>query len=195
MGVNWVEYYPHSDKPHILTTSDDKTVKVWDYTSKQLVATLEGHTANGKNQAARSGDANWSVSFACYHPELPIVIAWRGWHGQSCGMQTRRGLEQTLNYGLERACVRLLSKRQAERGHRASMRAWLCSGWAGRSRPRAWTPSGKITYAKHTDIVTTTIKKAGWLIRASCGLMLMDAEKDMKDGEQLAITDQGSRIG
>jgi coatomer subunit beta' len=27
-GVNHVDYYPGSDKPYLLTTSDDKTVKV-----------------------------------------------------------------------------------------------------------------------------------------------------------------------
>ena len=62
-GVNHVDYYPQADKPYLLTTSDDKTVKVWDYTTKALIATLEGHTSN--------------VSFACYHPELPVIIA--GW--------------------------------------------------------------------------------------------------------------------
>lgn len=59
--MNWVDYYPHADKPYLLTTSDDRTIKVWDYTTKSLIATLEGHTNN--------------VSFACYHPELPIIIS------------------------------------------------------------------------------------------------------------------------
>jgi hypothetical protein len=26
-GVNHVDYYPHGDKPYILTTSDDRTIK------------------------------------------------------------------------------------------------------------------------------------------------------------------------
>jgi coatomer subunit beta' len=30
-GVNHVDYYPGSDKPYLLTTSDDKTVKVSKY--------------------------------------------------------------------------------------------------------------------------------------------------------------------
>jgi coatomer subunit beta' len=85
-------YYPHSDKPYLLTTSDDKTCKVWDYQTRALVATLEGHTSN--------------VSFAVYHPELPVIITGsedgqiKIWHAN-----TYR-LLQSLSYGLERAwCV------------------------------------------------------------------------------------------
>ena len=44
-----------------MLTRSQRTVKVWDYTTKSLIATLEGHTNN--------------VSFACYHPELPIIIS------------------------------------------------------------------------------------------------------------------------
>src|SRR5882757_2615889 len=33
-GVNYVEFYPGADKPYLVTTGDDKTVKVWDYLSK-----------------------------------------------------------------------------------------------------------------------------------------------------------------
>jgi coatomer subunit beta' len=39
-GVNWVDYYPHSDKPYLLTTSDDRTVKIFDYTTKVRILCL-----------------------------------------------------------------------------------------------------------------------------------------------------------
>lgn len=69
-----------------------RLVKVWDYHSKSCVQTLESHTSN--------------VSFAIFHPSLPIIISGsedgtvKIWHAN-----TYR-LENTLNYSLERAwCV------------------------------------------------------------------------------------------
>ena len=145
-GVNHVDYYPAADKPYILTTSDDRTVKVWDYTTKSLIVTLEGHTSN--------------VSFACYHPELPVIISGsedgtvKIWHAN-----TYR-LEQTLSYGLERAwCVAY------QRGKNA-----LAMGFdegcvvvrMGREEPAvSMDTSGKVVWAKHNEVLTTVIKPSG----------------------------------
>lgn len=67
-------------------------IKIWDYHSKSCIQTLEGHTSN--------------VSFAVFHPSLPLIISGsedgtvKLWHSN-----TYR-LENTLDYGLERAwCV------------------------------------------------------------------------------------------
>ncbi|KAF1350802.1 coatomer beta [Delphinella strobiligena] len=142
-GVNHVDYYPQSDKPYLLTTSDDRTVKIWDYTTKALIATLEGHTSN--------------VSFACYHPELPVIISGsedgtvKIWHAN-----TYR-LEQSLNYGLERAwCV---SYQRGKQGIAMGFDDGAVVVKMGREEPAvSMDGSGKVIWAKHSEILTTVIK-------------------------------------
>ncbi|KAF1813173.1 coatomer beta subunit [Eremomyces bilateralis CBS 781.70] len=157
-GVNHVEYYPHSDKPYLLTTSDDKTVKVWDYTTKGLIATLEGHSSN--------------VSFACYHPELPVIISGsedgtvKIWHAN-----TYR-LEQTLNYGLERAwCV---SYQKGKQGVAVGFDDGAVVVKMGQEEPAvSMDGSGKVIWAKHAEILSAVIK---------------GGDKTLKDGDRLTIT-------
>lgn len=99
-GVNYVEYYHGGDKPYMITTGDDRLIKIWDYHAKSCIQTLEGHTSN--------------VSFAIFHPSLPIIVSGsedgtvKIWHSS-----TYR-LENTLNYGLERAWCVAYSKRGNE---------------------------------------------------------------------------------
>lgn len=142
-GVNHVDYYPQSDKPYILTTSDDKTVKVWDYTTKALIATLEGHTSN--------------VSFACYHPELPVIISGsedgtiKIWHAN-----TYR-LEQSLSYGLERAwCV---SYQRGRQGIAMGFDDGAVVVKMGREEPAvSMDGAGKLVSARHNEVVSAMIK-------------------------------------
>ncbi|KAF1774274.1 G-protein beta WD-40 repeat [Phytophthora cactorum] len=88
-GVNCVAYYPGGDKPYLLSGSDDRTVKVWDYQTKAIVHTLDGHGNN--------------LTSVLYHPRLPLIIsacedgAVRMWHS------TTYRAETTLNYGMERS--------------------------------------------------------------------------------------------
>lgn len=142
-GVNHVDYYPQADKPYLLTTSDDQTVKIWDYTNKSLIATLEGHTSN--------------VSFACYHPELPVIISGsedgtvKIWHAN-----TYR-LEQSLTYGLERAwCV---SYQRGRQGVAVGFDDGAVVVKMGREEPAvSMDNSGKLIWARHSEILAAVIK-------------------------------------
>ncbi|KAF3921699.1 Xenin [Orbilia brochopaga] len=142
-GVNHVDYYPAADKPYILTTSDDRTVKIWDYTTKSNIVTLEGHSSN--------------VSFACYHPELPVIVSGsedgtiKIWHAN-----TYR-LEQTLNYGLERAwCI---AYQKGRNGLAMGFDEGCVVIKMGREEPAvSMDTSGKIVWAKHNEVLSAIIK-------------------------------------
>ncbi|CUS10635.1 unnamed protein product [Tuber aestivum] len=156
-GVNHVDYYPAADKPYILTTSDDRTIKVWDYTTKSLIATLEGHTSN--------------VSFACFHPELPVIVSGsedgtvKIWHAN-----TYR-LEQTLNYGLERAwCV---SSQKGKNAIAMGFDEGCVVVKMGREEPAvSMDTGGKIVWARHSEVLTAVIKPS---------------DVSAKDGEPLSL--------
>ncbi|KMK61937.1 COPI vesicle coat beta' subunit [Aspergillus fumigatus Z5] len=153
-GVNHVDYYPQADKPYLLTTSDDRTVKA-------LIATLEGHTSN--------------VSFACYHPELPVIISGsedgtiKLWHAN-----TYR-LEQSLSYGLERAwCVAYQRGRQ---GIAMGFDDGAVVVKMGREEPAvSMDGSGKIVWARHNEVVSTVIKGGDSSIKDGTPLSLPTKE-------------------
>lgn len=91
-GVNYVDYYPLPDKPYLITSSDDLTVKIWDYQTKSCVATLTGHMSN--------------VSFAIFHPTLPVIISGSEDGTLKIWNSSTYKLEKTLNLGLERSwCI------------------------------------------------------------------------------------------
>lgn len=102
---------------------------------------------------------NDQVSFACYHPELPLIISGsedgtvKLWHSSTYK------LEQSLNYGLERAwCVSYQRQKQhIAIGYDDGMVVLKM----GREQPAvSMDSSGKIISAKANDIVTTTIKSS-----------------------------------
>ncbi|KAF0531175.1 Coatomer, beta subunit [Gigaspora margarita] len=164
-GVNWVEYYHGGEKPYLVSAADDKLVKIWDYQNKTCVQTLEGHTQN--------------AAFACFHPELPIIISGsedgtiKIWHSN-----TYR-LENTLNYGLERAWTVAYQKGNNNVAFGYDEGA-VCVK-LGREEPAvSMDNSGKIIWAKHNEIQTANIK-AGH-------------DDSIKDGDRLPlpIKDLGS---
>lgn len=142
-GVNYVSYYPQADKPYLITSSDDKTVKIWDYQTKSCVATLEGHSAN--------------VSFAIFHRELPIIISGSEDATIKIWNANTYKLEKTLNYGLERAwCV-------ASHPSSNSIGVGFDAGFTvlqlGDDEPRlSMDPVGKIIWSKHNEVFSSVIK-------------------------------------
>lgn len=157
-GVNYVDYYPQTDKPYLITSSDDKTIKIWDYQTKSCVAVLEGHLAN--------------VSFAIFHPELPLIVSGsedgtvRFWNSNTFK------LEKSVNYGLERVwCVSVLAK--------SNLVSVGCdSGYVviklGNEEPLfSMDNNGKLIYAKNLEVYQSVIKPT--------------SAEGVKDGESLPI--------
>ncbi|EMG50153.1 SEC27 Coatomer subunit beta' [Candida maltosa Xu316] len=157
-GVNYVDYYPQADKPYLITASDDKTIKVWDYQTKSCVATLEGHLSN--------------VSFAIFHPELPIIVSGsedgtiRFWNSNTFK------LEKSINYSLERAwCIGILPKSNV-------IAAGFDSGFViiklGNEEPLfSMDSNNKLIYAKNSEVFQSVIKP--------------NSSEGLKDGESLSL--------
>ncbi|SCU98974.1 LAFA_0G21176g1_1 [Lachancea sp. 'fantastica'] len=149
-GVNYVDYYPLQDKPYLITSSDDRTAKIWDYQTKSCVATLEGHMAN--------------VSFAVFHPSLPIIVTGSEDSTLKIWNSNTYKLEKTLNLGLERSwCIA---------SHPTGKRNLIASGFdsgftvlsLGNDEPKlSLDPVGKLVWcggknASATDVFTAAIR-------------------------------------
>lgn len=157
-GVNCIDYYPGGDKPYLLSGSDDRTIKVWDYQTKACLQTLKGHSHN--------------ISSVVFHPRLPLVISAsedgtvRLWHSTTYRPET------TLNYGMERSWTLAVTKDANK----------LAVGYdegtvvlkLGKEKPVASmdTNTGKIVWATAHDVQTMSVKGVA---------------KDVEDGERLPL--------
>ncbi|KAJ0394406.1 hypothetical protein ATCC90586_009384 [Pythium insidiosum] len=158
-GVNCVDYYPGGDKPYLISGSDDKTVKVWDYQTKAIIHTLDGHGNN--------------LTSVMYHPRLPIIIsacedgAVRMWHA------TTYRAETTLNYGMERAwsLAALKSSNKLAIGYDEGTVVVRL----GHDTPVvSMDPSGKLIWTNNNDVHTASVK----------GVV---AEMGLQDGEKIPV--------
>lgn len=157
-GVNYVDYYPQADKPYLITSSDDKTIKIWDYQTKSCVATLEGHLSN--------------VSFAIFHPELPLIVSGSEDGTVKFWNSNTFKLEKSINYGLERVwCIGILPKSNV-------ISVGCDSGFViiklGNEEPLfSMDSNNKLIYAKNSEIYQSIIKP--------------NSTEGLKDGESLPL--------
>ncbi|GMH70772.1 hypothetical protein TrRE_jg4252, partial [Triparma retinervis] len=158
-GVNCIDYYPSGDKPYLLSGADDNTVKIWDYQTKSVVQTLEGHTNN--------------ICAVMFHPKLPLIIACsedstvRMWQAATYRAET------TLNYGMERAWA--LAATNTFNKIAIGYDEGCVVIELGNDDPVAGMDgTGKIVIAKNSDIITGTAKGV--------------ANDESVDGEKLPIS-------
>ncbi|KAI6146437.1 coatomer WD associated region-domain-containing protein [Pisolithus tinctorius] len=142
-GVNYVDFYPGPDRPYIVTTGDDKTIKVWDYLSKSCVQTMEGHINN--------------PSFAVFHPNLPIIISGSEDGTVKFWNSGTYRLENTLSYALERAwCVAL---RKDANEIAVGYDEGIVVIKLGRDEPTySMDPSGKLIYTRNQLVLSGNIQ-------------------------------------
>ncbi|KAK7053051.1 Coatomer subunit beta' [Paramarasmius palmivorus] len=142
-GVNYVDFYPGSDRPYVATTGDDKTVKVWDYHSKSCVQTMEGHTNN--------------VSFAVFHPNLPIIISGSEDGTVKIWNSGTYRIENTLSYAMERAWCIALRKDANEVAIGYDEGVVVIK--LGRDEPTfSMDPSGKLIFTKNQQVLSGNLQ-------------------------------------
>ncbi|ETW49634.1 hypothetical protein PFMALIP_02342 [Plasmodium falciparum MaliPS096_E11] len=135
-GVNCIDYSCSGETSYIISGSDDKTIRIWDYHTKQCIQVLSGHTQN--------------ISCVIYHSNLPIILS----SSEDCNVKIWNSsmfkLESTLNYNMDR-CWSLCAKKTKND---------LCIGYdeglvviqIGSDVPIYTMFKNKIIYIKNTDI-------------------------------------------
>eukprot|EP01053_Blabericola_migrator_P000348 Blabericola_migrator_1__347@NODE_1088_length_5485_cov_101_249354_g746_i0_p1_GENE_NODE_1088_length_5485_cov_101_249354_g746_i0NODE_1088_length_5485_cov_101_249354_g746_i0_p1_ORF_typecomplete_len887_score139_45Coatomer_WDAD/PF04053_14/23Coatomer_WDAD/PF04053_14/2_8e03Coatomer_WDAD/PF04053_14/1_2e121WD40/PF00400_32/9_5e02WD40/PF00400_32/3_5WD40/PF00400_32/5_6e06WD40/PF00400_32/1_1e06WD40/PF00400_32/4_5e10WD40/PF00400_32/1_3e08WD40/PF00400_32/43WD40/PF00400_32/3_6e02WD40/PF00400_32/1_5e03ANAPC4_WD40 len=156
-GVNSVEYSSSGDKPYLLSASDDCTVRVWDYQTRQCLQVLSGHTKN--------------VCHATFHPYLPIIISAsedgqiRVWNSSTYRHET------LLNYDMGRVWEIATLKGSNDIALATDEGTMVVS--VGSEKPVASMHAGKILFVKSTEIF-------------ACNVRVLD-DSNIVDGEKLNL--------
>ncbi|KAF5334211.1 hypothetical protein D9611_014328 [Ephemerocybe angulata] len=163
-GVNYVDFYPGSDKPYLATCGDDKTVKIYDYLSKSCVQTMEGHTNN--------------VSFAVWLDNLPVVISGSEDGTIKIWNSSTYRIENTLSYGLERAWCVALNKGANEVA--VGFDEGVVVIKLGRDEPTfSMDPSGKLIYTKNHEVLSGNLATVEASASQADGARVSFSVKDM----------------
>ena len=165
-GVNSVDYAASGEKPYLVSGSDDKTVRVWDYQTKQCVHVLEGHSGN--------------VSTVCFHPALPLIVS--GSEDGVCKLwhSTTYRLESSLNYMLDRLWS--ISTMKESNAVALGFDEGTVVVKLGSDEPVVSFCGGKLIWAKGVDIQTVNLKQ-------------IEDKTEIKDGEvitNLPLKDMGA---
>ncbi|KAF8955022.1 coatomer WD associated region-domain-containing protein, partial [Flammula alnicola] len=154
-----------ADKPYLVTTGDDKTVKVWDYLSKICVQTMEGHTNN--------------VSFAVFHPNLPIIISGSEDGTVEIWNSGTYRVENMLSYALERAwCVAL---RKDANEVAVGFDEGVVIIKLGRDEPTlSMDPSGKLIYSRNHNVLSGNLQ--------TISLASDDSSTSFADGTRIPLS-------
>ena len=128
---------------YLVSGSDDKTIRIWDYQTKACVQMLDGHTQN--------------VTAVLFHPKLPLVMGAsedgtvRLWHAS-----TYRP-ESTVNYGMERAgsLAALAGSHTVGVGYDEGM---IVIKLGDEEPVISMDRTGKIMYSRDNDILSASVK-------------------------------------
>lgn len=161
-GVNCIDYYPSGDKPYILSGADDRTVKIWDYQTKSIVHSLDGHSHN--------------ICSVLFHPKLPLICSASEDGTVRLWQSTTYRAETTLNYGMERAWA-LAATKETTKLAIGFDEGCVVVELGSDDAVVSMDGTGKVVWAKNNEIQTTTVK----------GLAGGDDEDALPDGDRLPV--------
>jgi coatomer subunit beta' len=139
---------------------------VWDYSSKNCIQTLEGHSDN--------------VTICAFHPKIPVIITGSEDHTITVWNSSTYKFEQNLSFGLERVWAIAYTENDTKVGFGFDYGTVVIK--LGKEEPVVSMDSkGRVILAVHNDIKQLTIKKSEEIIT--------DGEKSEVQTKELNTTE------